>query len=299
MNADIVILGVPLLSPHKLCQPTTYANELKSHSNLQMMPPTLIRNYSPLYSDTLHNYDFALKHEAVKRKCLRVVDCGNMEIFQDDHIQNGNNITNTIREIVNKGTIPLILGGDHAITIPVLESYSKVGPLCVVHIDAHIDFLDKQHGYKNGCSCCMRRASEMPWVSSIVHFGIRGLSSASIEDVKDDLSMGNIVIRAEDLYRQGIEKILTLLPKAEKYYVSIDADGFDPSVAPAVFYPSPGGLSYHDFTALFNHIASMGKIVGVDLNGIIPDLDLRNLTSIFAGRIILHIINTICYQNYI
>ena len=85
------------------------------------------------------------------------------------------------------------------------------------------------------------------------------------------------------------------LPAAPRYYITIDSDGLDPSIAPGVYYPSPGGVDYFEMTDLVKGIARRGAIAGIDFCEVIPALDIRDLTSILASRLILNFIGAMAH----
>src|SRR5258708_34038755 len=90
----------------------------------------------------------------------------------------------------------------------------------------------------------MRRASEMSPIHDIFQLGIRGEGSARAEEVEAARRYGAHIITSDELHRAGVEAILKRVPDGGRYYISIDADGLDPAVMPAVAGPQPGGLAY-------------------------------------------------------
>src|SRR5205085_2060371 len=149
-----------------------------------------------------------------------------------------------------------ILGGDHATTIPVMRAYEGRGPLCVVHLDAHLDWRDEVNGVHDGLSSPMRRASELPWVTAMLQIGLRGIGSARQQEVDDAARWGSIRVRAEEVRRQGVAEILTQLPDAPAYYISLDTDVIDPAIAPGINSLAFGGLDYFEVTNLLKGIAA-------------------------------------------
>ena len=104
-----------------------------------------------------------------------------------------------------------------------------------------------------------------------------------------------MLVRAQELHQAGVARVLRRLPKAKQYYVTIDADGLDPAIAPGVFYPSPGGVDYFEMTDLLRGIARRGAICGLDFCEVVPALDLRDLTSIFGSRLLLNFIGAMAH----
>ena len=134
--------------------------------------------------------------------------------------------------------------------IPVIRAYDVYGSLCVVHIDAHIDWRDERNGVREGYSSVMQRASEMPWVKAIVQVGLRGIGSARRREVDDALAFGSVFIRAREVHREGIDACIERIPAADHYLITIDSDAFDTAIAPGVLFPSPGGLTCDEITYL-------------------------------------------------
>jgi agmatinase len=110
-----------------------------------------------------------------------VVDCGDVGGAPGDAAGNRARITAAVRALLDRQAVPVVIGGDDSIPIPVLAAFREKGPLTVVQIDAHIDWRDERDGERFGYSSPMRRASEMPWVERMVQVGIRGPGSARTE----------------------------------------------------------------------------------------------------------------------
>ena len=108
--------------------------------------------------------------------------------------------------------------------------------------------------------------------------------------MEDALAYGSVLVTAEELHDRGMESVLCQVPEADNYYITIDIDGLDPSIAPGTLWPAPGGLDYYQIVKLLRGLAGTGKIIGLDLVEIVPGRDLNGLTSGLAARIILSLI---------
>ena len=95
---------------------------------------------------------------------------------------------------------------------------------------------------------------------------------------------------AAEVHRSGIGAVLARIPDGGHYYVSIDADGLDPSVMPAVMAPSPGGLLFHQVRALLHGLVQKGRVVGMDVVEIAPSRDVNAITCIAAGRLFTNLV---------
>lgn len=142
---------------------------------------------------------------------------------------------------MKKNALPIVLGGDHGITTPILQGFDEVGPITLVHIDAHLDWRQDVNGVGKGLSSPIRRASEMTHVAEIFQIGLRAQGSGRPEDYQAAKDYGAHLIPAYELHEVGIQAILDRIPDNSNYYISIDADGIDPSIMPGVDGSAPGG----------------------------------------------------------
>jgi agmatinase len=101
---------------------------------------------------------------------------------------------------------------------------------------------------------------------------------------------GSNIVTADELRERGLKSILDSIPDGGSYYLSIDADGLDPAVMPAVYAPQPGGLSYQETIGLIKGLCRKGRFVGMDIVELVPSLDVNEISSITAGHIILNAI---------
>ncbi len=137
----------------------------------------------------------------------------------------------------------------------------------------------------------MRRASEMPWVSGVAQIGLRGQGSARQKEVDEAVACSKcILVKAEELHEQGVPGVLNRIPDATCYYLTVDADGLDPSIAPGVAYPTPGGVTYYQLFNLMRGLAAKGTMRGMDFVEVVPEYDVARITSLFAARQILNFI---------
>src|SRR5699024_3991798 len=194
-----------------------------------------------------------------------------------------------VRKIVEKGAMPVIIGGDHSITAAVGKGLEDLGPFHVIQIDAHLDWADHRSGMRYGHGNCIRRLSEVDHVKDIFQFGIRGISSSLKEDADAARAYGSTILSPQKMREKGIEGLLDLLPKDEKYYITIDIDGIDPSIAPGTGTSSPGGLLYDEVNELLKAIADQGDVIGFDLVEVGPQYDSIGLNGKQAAGIMLAI----------
>jgi agmatinase len=195
--------------------------------------------------------------------------------------------TEVVRSALDRGALPLVIGGDHSITSIVVAAYADRGPLNVLHVDAHLDFRDEVNGIRDGYSSPIRRVREMPWVGSIVQVGLRGVGSARPQEVREAREAGNVLITADEVHDGGVDAVLARMPWDSPWYVTIDVDGLDPSIAPGTGFPVPGGLTYREAAALVRGVAERGSLAGMDVTEIHPAIDLRGLTALTVLRLLV------------
>lgn len=283
LDAAIAIIGVPYGYPYDMpgaMQPSGSA-------------PQTIRAQSVRLSPRVWqgHYDYDLGGEIFGgRSHVRIVDCGDVAMEPGDYAGNAAATTAAIRAILDRGAVPVVLGGDHAIPIPVVRAYEQHGPLTVVQLDAHIDWREDVNGVTQGLSSTMRRMSEMPWVTGMSQIGMRGFGSARQQEHDAAVAWGSVLIRAEELHALGAAAVTDRIPAAERYYITFDADGLDPAIAPGVLNPAFGGIDYFEATNLIKGVARKGRLVGFDFVEVVPSADVQNLTSLLAARLILNAI---------
>lgn len=203
-----------------------------------------------------------------------------------------------MRRILDAGALPVVLGGDHAVPIPVLRAFSGQPPLTLVQIDQHIDWRDEVAGVRDGLSSPIRRASEMPHVGQIFQVGLRATGSARQEEVDAALAYGAQLVTAYELHDAGVDAVLARIPDGGRYYVTVDMDGMDPSCAPGVAAPCPGGVTFAQARALLHGLVRKGRVVGMDVAEITPRTDVNRLTCITAGRLIVNLLGAATRAGY-
>jgi len=288
LKADITIIGMPYGSPYSIDEMT----------NDQTNGPTAMRRASRNISVDLDRYDFDIGGTLFDGQDIKVVDVGDVPGEAADIGGHYHRSEAAIRKILAAGAMPIILGGDHGIPIPVLRALDGEGPITVIQIDAHLDWLDERNGVKDGYSSNMRRASEMAHVDRIFQLGIRGQGSARFEEVEAAHAYGVDIVTAAQWEKEGTDAILARIPDGGRYYLTLDADGLDPAVMPAVAAPSPGGISYRQTIDLIKGLIGKGRLVGMDMVEITPSRDINEISSITAGNIILNAIGAAVRAGY-
>jgi agmatinase len=289
LEADIAVIGVPYGYPYSMAATTQVSSTA----------PETVRQQSMRFPRFLSHYDFDFGGDIFNGRQVKVVDCGDVKMSPGAYAENSRATTEVIQAILQQGAVPIVLGGDHAIPIPVMRAYESHGPMVVVQIDEHLDWREEVNGVREGLSSPMRRASEMEWVSGMAQIGLRAVGSARQGEVDDANAYGSVLVTAEELHREGIEAVLERIPVSDNYYITFDADGLDPTIAPAVLTPGYGGVTYYEASNLLRGLARKGKIVGMDFNEIVPALDVNDMTSLVVARLILNLIGQMAWSGQI
>jgi len=168
-------------------------------------------------------------------------------------------------EIVNRGKFPVILGGEHSITPPVVSAVAaKHKGLSVLQIDAHADLRESFMGTPHNHACAMRRTLEHAPVTQV---GIRSLSA---EEAADIASLRTTVFYDFNMRQDPawIDRVVDSL--SDVVYITIDVDGFDPAIMPSTGTPEPGGLSWYEGLSLLRRVIERRKVVGCDIVELSP-----------------------------
>lgn len=259
--------------------------------------PRSIREASTLFSFGHSGaYDFEDDVVYMPASEVRMVDIGDADMVHTNTEKSHANIEYGVRKILKAGALPVVLGGDHSINIPCIAAFEGQEPFHVVHIDAHLDFVDERHGVRHGHGNPLRRAAEKSVVSGMTQIGIRNVSSTAREGYAQAREMGSDIISVRQLRKLGIQGVLDRIPKGVRYYLTIDIDGFDVSIAPGTGTPSHGGLTYYEGLELFAGLAEQGDVVGMDLVEVAPDYDHTGSTAILAAQLLLNTIGRVMHQ---
>ena len=284
INADVAVMGAPF----------DFGSQFRSGAR---MGPRGIREASTLFS---FGHGGAYDHEDdityLPSDSTKIVDIGDADIIHTDTIKSHENIKFGVKKIIEAKAIPVILGGDHSINIPCIDAFEDQESIHVIQIDAHLDFVDERHGVRYGHGNPMRRASEKSYVSGMTQIGIRNVSSTAKEGYIDARAKGSKIFSVRHLREMGIDKILEQIPKDKRYYITIDIDAFDPSIASGTGTPSHGGFYYYEVLELLDGLTKQGKVVGVDLVEVAPDYDLSGSTSFLAAQLLMNLLGRILHN---
>ncbi|WP_323035401.1 agmatinase [Pararhodobacter sp.] len=284
IDADVAVMGAPFDA----------GTQFRSGAR---MGPRAIREASTLFSFGLGGaYDHEDDITYLDPALTHIVDIGDADIIHTDTETSHANIAFGVRKILAAGAIPVVLGGDHSVNIPCIDAFDDQDPIHIVQIDAHLDFVDVRHGVRNGHGNPMRRAAEKSYVTGISQIGIRNVSSTARDGYEAARAMGTDIQSVRQFRKLGVEGMLARIPAGARYYVTLDIDGFDPSIAPGTGTPSHGGFYYYEMLELLDGLAKRGAIVGMDLVEVAPDYDQTGTTSILAAQILMNTIGRILHH---
>jgi len=233
-----------------------------------------------------HHWDLARLEPPFDK--LRVVDYGDLETFPGYIEQSINHIQAALAPIVEADVFPVVLGGDHSTTLPVLRALAaRQGTLSLVHFDAQPDFWPGEPGRPYHHGTVFRRAAEEGLIdpASSVQVGIRGSISASA--VPDARAAGFHLITADEFARQGVRASLEAIHRLASLpvYVSLDIDSVDPAFAPGTGTPEVAGLTSREIMGLVRGLRGL-PLVGFDIVEVCPAYDSGEITALLAANLV-------------
>ena len=280
IDADVAVMGAPF----------DFGTQFRAGARFG---PRSVREASTLFS---FGHAGAYDHEddaTYLPQSVRIVDIGDADIVHTDTAQSHANIRKGVEAILRAGALPVVIGGDHSINIPCVEAFAGQGPIHILQIDAHLDFVDERHGVKVGHGSPLRRAAEKAYVTGLTQVGIRNVSSTARDGYEVARAMGSDILSVRQFRALGPQGVADRIPKGARLYVTIDIDGFCPSIAPGTGTPSHGGFLYYEVLELLQQVAQAHDIVGIDLVEVAPDYDHSQSTAILAAQVLLNFLGFI------
>ncbi|MAB02134.1 MAG: agmatinase [Rhodobacteraceae bacterium] len=283
IEAEVAILGAPF----------DFGTQFRAGARFG---PRGIREASTLFSFG-HGGAYDFEDDATYLdENIRIVDLGDVDIIHTNTEQSHKNIEAGVKKILSAGALPVIIGGDHSINIPIINAYKDQKPFHLIQIDAHLDFVDERHGVKFGHGNPMKRASEKPYITGLTQIGIRNVSSTAKEGYEDAQSKGSDIISVRQQRKLGVLKTIKRIKGSKRVYVTIDIDAFCPSIAPGTGTPSHGGFLYYEVLEMLQEISKKHEVIGVDLVEVAPDYDQSGSTSILAAQLLMNFIGFIFFN---
>lgn len=283
IDADVAVLGAPF----------DFGTQWRAGARFG---PRAVREASTLFS---FGHAGAYDHEddVTYLDGVRIQDLGDADIIHTKTEESHDNIELGVRKILKAGALPLVIGGDHSVNIPCVRAFdedcAQNGPIHVVQIDAHLDFVDERHGVTQGHGNPMRRAIDKDYVSGMTQLGIRNVSSTAKEGYEYARARGSDILSVRQVRKLGRDGVLERIPAGQRYYVTIDIDAFCPSIAAGTGTPSHGGFMYYDVLEILQGLAQRGSVVGIDLVEVAPAYDPSESTQILAAQLLLNFLGFI------
>jgi agmatinase len=231
---------------------------------------------------------------------LSCVDFGDVSIVPGYTERSYEAIEQAVAPIVEAGVVPLLIGGDHACTLPHLRATRSRGPVAVIDFDSHTDAWDSYFGEKYNHGTWMRRAIEEGLVDTAhsIEIGLRG----PIYDREDwtglRSELGLEYLTTEDVLARGpAATAAAILDRVgdRPAFVSFDIDVVDPAFAPGTGTPEPGGLSAHDALAIVRALRGV-RLVGADVVEVIPAYDPAGQTAFLAANLAYELLSLIALE---
>ena len=216
-----------------------------------------------------------------------MADCGNVPIVPSEVVGNFDRITRAVEQVARRGALPAVVGGDHAITFPVVRGLSKFSPLNIVHFDAHLDYTHDVQDILYTHASPIRRCRELDFVGHITSVGIRSARRIPYEDAVRD---GSLIISGRRFRELGPQAVADLIPAAENLYITFDVDVLDPSLAPGTGTPETGGLFYQETRDCLLALLEKSNLVAFDIVEVAPPYDNSELTVQVAARLLQDIL---------
>ena len=280
-NLDVALVGIPYDGG------TSYRTGARFGPRAVREQSSLIRPWNPVLK--VHPFEK-----------LRVADCGDVDVVPISIERTYAAIEQRIAELTSRGAVPVSVGGDHSVTLPILRALARRhGRLGIVHFDAHPDTWDEYFGSKFFHGTPFRRAVEEGLVDPgrMIQIGIRGPLYGA-EDFAFHDRHGIEVVRIETVKEQGTAWVAERLVRLRggPVYCSFDIDAVDPAYAPATGTPEVGGLTSYEALVLVRALAGQA-LVGADVVEVSPPYDgPGQITSLLAANLMFELVSVLARE---
>jgi len=230
-----------------------------------------------------------------------IADIGDCPVNPADLQDSLNKIENYYNEIIKSNVIPLSIGGDHLVSLPILRALAKKGPVALFQFDSHSDTWDSYFGgFKYTHGTPFRRAIEENLIDprKYVMLGIRG-SLYDPDDMKWARDQGITIITIDEYYEMGFKKSMEIVQDIlgnTPTYLTFDIDGIDPTYAPGTGTPEVGGFNVREAQLIIRKLNKI-NFIGADVVEVSPPFDLNNMTSLVGATIAFEILCTMTKTN--
>lgn len=213
---------------------------------------------------------------------LRICDLGDLEIPFGNKRKALATIREVIQGIFHDGKYPVLLGGEHLVTLAIVEgARSRFPDLAVIHFDAHADLREEYLGERLSHGTVMRRVCEVIGADNLFQFGVRSGS-------KDEYSYARSIHSLYELTEDDIYSALETIGD-RPLYISLDLDVFDPSVLPGTGNPEPGGINFNKMIAALQ-VLGKARLIGFDIVELSPEYDPSEVSSVVTSTVVREMI---------
>jgi agmatinase len=213
---------------------------------------------------------------------LKICDLGDLEIPFGNKEKALRKINEVIQKIIDDGKYTVLLGGEHLITLPIVEGLrNHFGDLTVIQFDAHSDLRDEYLGEDLSHSTVMRRVLEIIGAEKLFQFGVRSGS-------KEEFSYANTIGSLYEFSEDGLHRAFRSIGD-RPLYISVDLDVLDPSILPGTGNPEPGGIDFSEMISALK-ILSKARVVGFDVVELSPNHDPSEVSSIVTSKLVREMI---------
>ena len=194
--------------------------------------------------------------------------------------------------IYTAGAVPVSVGGDHTIPLPILRAIAKSGPVGLIQIDSHTDTFDEFMGTRYNHATFVRRAIEEKLLDPrrVIQIGLRGTRYGD-DDINYGAEVGIRMVTMDEYEQIGRAAVIEEIRRTidgKPTYISIDIDGLDPKDAPGTGVPEPGGITMRDTQMIFRALTGI-DLIGGDICEVVPSLDPTGITCINAANLMFEL----------
>jgi agmatinase len=219
---------------------------------------------------------------------LSIHDMGDLEFPLGEKKKSLDLVRRALRRILSEKKFPVSLGGDHLITLPIIEEILRITPrLHLLQIDAHTDLREDYLGETHSHSTVMRRVLDYLGEGRLFQVGVR---SGTEEEFRLAKKIKSIVPPDPDSLRSMVRRL-----RNQPVYITLDLDVLDPGLLPGVGTPEPGGFTFEKLLSLLKDLQPL-HIVGFDLVELTPDYDPTQISAVTASVILREMILAFCFE---
>ncbi len=259
-EAKMVLFGTPFDSTTSFRPGARFGSAAIRHESFGL------ETYSPYLDEDLSDY--------------KVFDSGDLELCFGDSVRAIAEITDRADQIISDGKIPLMIGGEHLVTLGAVRAALKKYPnLHIIHFDAHADLREDYLGMQLSHACVLRRCHELVGDGRIHQFCIRSGERSEFEFAKMHTDMHKFDF-------SGLKELAVSLRREQvPVYFTIDLDCLDPSVFPGTGTPEAGGVSFKELLDAILTVAEC-NVVAADVNELAPMLDASGASTAVACKVV-------------